>query len=431
LQQLSNIGLAWEELRAAARKPQDREIVMRRGGGGPWPWVAVLASVVVLASADTPATRLDSSPPAFQIGAVGVAPLRPLLAWLHAASSFDDATGTLYVVLHGPTGRTALKLTVGDPTALLNNTTKVALTPAPFSAHGALYAPVRPLLEALGVKLTWSAEPRGLSLSYGEQQAFLPIMAPVYPLLDRDGRVCGGRLGADWASADMLRDKLKGGTRFWCYNLSGAGPAEGVIADSVTQPPGAPPEMPLEWPNGWVGPAVAFAGPWNAQPRLPKVVSPIPKEYEQAVADVLTDHQMGKDAVRIEQAVKIDLAGDGREVVLIVAGNLDFENPMVHAKPADYCSLLLAIVPDGTQSHVILLAGGFHPTDGVDKPEVYRLAGCLDLMATGTLQVIAASNGFDGGGLTVYQINKDSATTLLSSRARPPKPTAPTPEAKG
>jgi hypothetical protein len=378
-------------------------------------WAATSAVMVSAAAAEP--TAIDSPWPAFQFGATGVAPMRPLLSWLHAATSFTDADQTLHVVLHGGAERIAMHLTVGSPTALVNGA-KLSLDPAPFEAHGAFYVPVRPVLEALGVKLTWQAAPRGLVLAFGDQQAFLPILAPFYALVGDREMLVGGRIANQWAPADVMSARLVGGERYWLYGLGGA--ADGVAEGGkpAKQTPGDWLRVALRRPAGAATGLLAFGGPWNAQPRLARPVTPIPAEYQQIVSEQLAAKGLTAAAIHIQQALKVDLGNTGTEDVLLTAGSMDAAKPPKQAKDGDYSLVLLLRKSDGGVAKTIVLAGHVYTTKGgLGTPYTDEIAGVLDLTGDGTMQVITRYRYFDGGGIEVFAVGKEGAERVLSGGA--------------
>ncbi len=355
---------------------------------------------------------LESDWPTFQFGGQAMAPMRPIIDWLKAGNSWDSGSGTLHIVVHAPEGRRRLELTVRSVDAKLNGQ-KLTLPRAPFLAHGTVYAPARIALESLGVKLEWSNEPRGLVCSLGDQQMFLPVMAPNYPLVNRSGVLIGGSMAGTWADGKTLAAKLAGGEPYWVYTPTEALTATLRGGKPTVEDPGEFMSVPLPWGEDVHQDAVAFGGPWNAQPRTPRQLKLEGSPYEAAIRDVLREHRMPKAPVKLQQAMLVDLEGDGTDEVLLSASSMPADHPPVDsAAGGDYSMVLLRRV-DGRQVKTYVLAAHFY-TKETNAPNVDRVQSVLDLDGDGVMEILCSWMYYEGGGTDVYQLQKGIPKQVLS-----------------
>ncbi|MBI5831388.1 MAG: copper amine oxidase N-terminal domain-containing protein [Armatimonadetes bacterium] len=355
---------------------------------------------------------LESAWPTFQFGGQAMAPMRPIIDWLKAGNSWDTGSGTLHIAVHAPEGRRRLELTVRSVDAALNGK-KLTLPRAPFLAHGTVYAPARLVLESLGVKLEWSAEPRGLVCTLGEQQTFLPVMAPNYPLVDRSGVLIGGSMAGVWSDAKTMAAKLVGGEPYWVYTPTDALEATLKGGKPVVEEPGEFLSVPLPWAEETHKDAVAFGGPWDAQPRRARLLKLEGSPYESAIREVLRDHGQSKAPVKLQQAMLVDLDGDGTDEALLSASTMNPEQPPVNAAAGDYSMVLLRRV-EGKQVKTYVLAGHFY-TKETNAPNVDRVQGLLDLDGDGVMEILCSWRYYEGGGTDVYQLQKGVPKQVLSA----------------
>ncbi len=121
---------------------------------------------------------------------------------------------------------------------------------------------------------------------------------------------------------------------------------------------------------------IALAAPWNALPRVPKVLDPTQPVYTQAVREFLNGHGLKDSKVMITGILRVDLEGDGEDEVLISATNYfapgveipagsrrqkTLTNPVPSASPAgSYSFVILRRVVDG-KVRTQLIEGEFYP----------------------------------------------------------------------
>lgn len=142
---------------------------------------------------------------------------------------------------------------------------------------------------------------------------------------------------------------------------------------------------------------------WNPTPRLPQAFNLNDATYKKAVADVLRAKGIAKTIIKMTQAVRIDLEGDGQEEVLIAATHYSGDIGS-QANRGDYSFVMLRKVVGGkVQTSVI--AGDFI-TKKIDfgAPSTYEISAIADLNGDGKMEIIMHSSYYEGSSTGVYQM---------------------------
>jgi hypothetical protein len=148
---------------------------------------------------------------------------------------------------------------------------------------------------------------------------------------------------------------------------------------------------------------IAIAAPWNALPRKPKVIDSTQKIYVDAVREFLETKEIKQPEVKIDNILRVDLDGDGEEEVLISATNYfgKADRVPMRSPAGSYSMVLLRRVVAG-KVETQLVAGEFHAKAYVSKeasfdaPSSYKVIATLDLDGDGKLEVVVASDYYEG-----------------------------------
>jgi hypothetical protein len=247
--------------------------------------------------------------------------------------------------------------------------------------------------------------------------------AELHPIVHVErGYLFGATAGEKWIKAEETAKAIADQTTYRIYGLTQSlGEANGskpkavendVCTDTLSV------SLSLEPEKG----VIALAAPWNALPRKPQVIDPTQKVYVDSVRDFLKTKGIEQPKVKIESILRIDLDGDGEEEVLISATNyFDKENRVPMRSPAgSYSMVLLRRVVTG-KVETQLVEGEFHPKaylrtgDSFDAPNAYNVIAVLDLDGDGKMEVVVASNYYEGEAITVYRCEpKKKVEALLS-----------------
>jgi hypothetical protein len=241
--------------------------------------------------------------------------------------------------------------------------------------------------------------------------------AELHPIVEvQSGYLFGATADRKWMKAEEAAKALPAETTYRVYGLTQSlGQAKGgkprpseedVCSDVLTVSLSPKPE------KG----AIALAAPWNALPRKPQLIDPTQKVYVDAVRDFLKTKGIKQPKVKIENILRVDLDGDGEDEVLISATNYlskDESVPM-RSPTGSYSMVLLRRVVAG-KVEMQLVDGEFYPkATGYNAPNAYKVVAVLDLDGDGKMEVVVASQYYEGEATTIYRCDPKKIEPLLS-----------------
>ena len=249
--------------------------------------------------------------------------------------------------------------------------------------------------------------------------------AELHPIVEvNSGYLFGATSDEKWIKAEEAGNALSDETAYRIYGLTQSfGEAKGgkpkpseeeVCSDMLTVSLSPKPEKGV----------IALAAPWNALPRKPKVIDQTQKVYLDAVRDFLKTKGIDKPKAKIENITRVDLDGDGEEEVLISATNYfeKDEGAPMRSLAGSYSMVLLRRVVAG-KVETQLVEGEFYPKayqNGGDDaasfnaPNTYKVIAVLDLDGDGKMEVVVASQYYEGGATTIYRCDPKKIEELLS-----------------
>jgi hypothetical protein len=225
----------------------------------------------------------------------------------------------------------------------------------------------------------------------------------------------GGVQNQKWVGADRFQKTLKSSGRFALYTLKG--PAGEVALNRNAE---------SECHESWTGKTaselkggIAIRSPsWNVMPRLPRTIDPKDTTYVQVVSDILKREGIKQPEVKITQAYKVDLDGDGKEEVVIVAnryaqGFRELSGVGNETSAGDYTLVLVRKIIDETVQNIVLakavwLKGGEGPL-----PRANHISAIADLNGDGVMELVFYNAYHEGSGSVVVQLHGSKATSVL------------------
>jgi hypothetical protein len=164
---------------------------------------------------------------------------------------------------------------------------------------------------------------------------------------------------------------------------------------------------------------IAIQSPsWNVMPRLPRAIDPKDTTYVQIVSDILQREGIKKPDVKITEAYKVDLDGDGKEEVVIVAnryaqGFRELSGVGNETSAGDYTLVLVRkIISEKVQNIVLAKAVWLKGNEG-PLPRANHISAIADLNGDGVMELVFYNAYHEGSGSVVVQLNGSKATTVL------------------
>jgi hypothetical protein len=253
----------------------------------------------------------------------------------------------------------------------------------------------------------------------------LAAKADVHPIVDvESGYLFGASKDGKWIKPDETAKALSDERTYEIYGLTESlGQAKGdkpkaseeeVCSDVLTVSLLPKPEKGV----------IALAASWNALPRKVQVLDATQQVYIDAVRDFLKTKQIKEPRVKIENILRVDLDGDGEEEVLISATNYfqTEEGAPMRSPAGSYSMVLLRRVVAG-KVETRLIEGEFYPKAyrsakdddaSFDAPNSYKVIAVLDLDGDGKMEVVVASQYYEGGATTIYRCDPEKIESLLS-----------------
>jgi hypothetical protein len=225
------------------------------------------------------------------------------------------------------------------------------------------------------------------------------------------GNLLGGVENGKFLDAKTTFGRLAGEMKFSLFNLESGKIGENSLGEIKTGPDACPENYFLQ-PQINVAPdfAVGTNANWEILPRQPKEASLTDANYKKAVADVLRRRGLPKSPVKIKQAVQVDLDGDGKTEVLLVANHYA-QDASLNAKTGNY-SFLIIRQTIGGKAQNIFVGGNFLTTKDQYYEGEYTLSGIADLNGDGKMEIIVDISGYEENWTRVFEMKAGKPTEI-------------------
>ncbi|HSI12616.1 MAG TPA: VCBS repeat-containing protein [Chthoniobacter sp.] len=241
------------------------------------------------------------------------------------------------------------------------------------------------------------------------------VHADTFPIVDVEhGFLLGASGDGRFLKMEDAAKTMHGGEQYHLYTLTERlGVVKGGKPHSFEEP--CPDQQVINLAPKPKSGVIAFAGPWNALPRVPKIQDTTQPVYQKAVADFLFSKGIRTPKVKITKIIRVDLDGDGEDEVLISATNyLTKDGSAPSSAPAGSYSCVLVRRTNGDRVQTQLIDGEFYPKgETFNVPNWYEISAILDLDGDGKMEVILDSGYYEGGGTAVYSVTGKKPKQLL------------------
>lgn len=237
----------------------------------------------------------------------------------------------------------------------------------------------------------------------------------IIPLADmRYSALLGGVENGKWIKPEKVIPTLKDQTEFVIAGFNGV--EEGGVTmgkkneqDDVCDTGYLSFEFDLK---SRTGVAVGSNAKWNPVPRIPQEISITSKEYLKIVGEFLKTNKITKTQVKITQAFRVDLDGDGTDEVVLSATYYKkeiYENQTV----GDYSFVLLRKIVNKKVQNILVWGEFITKNEDLPPPNTYEITGIADLNGDGKMEIVATSAYYEGASQTVFEIQGNKPVAVL------------------
>jgi hypothetical protein len=229
------------------------------------------------------------------------------------------------------------------------------------------------------------------------------------------GCLIGGVRNGRWIHAVSFAKTLPGPRKFSLYTLQG--PAGDISTSKIAQS-----DCAGEWSvetSSKAAAGIAIESPsWNVMPRLPRPIDLQDPTYVTIVGDILKAAGIKNPEVKISQAYKIDLDGDGTDEVVIAANRyaqgLGELSGMSNVTSAGDYSLVFVrkIVGDKVQNIFIVKAVWLKANEGA-LPRGNHISAIADLNGDGVMEIVGYNAYHEGSASYVIELKRNIAVDVL------------------
>lgn len=228
----------------------------------------------------------------------------------------------------------------------------------------------------------------------------------------KEGCLIGAVQNGRWIAAEKIEKSIKSPLNANLYTLQGSQP-EMFISESD--------ECHQSWKlqsGAELNAGVAIQSPtWNPLPRPPRAITG-DTTYVKIVRDILLGAGLKNPPVNITEGYKIDLDGDGKDEVILVAsysknGVSELSGVSHIAAAGDYAIVLVRKIVGNTVRNIFLVKDIRRSADNAGLTRGYHLSAIADLNGDGQMEVVLYSAYYEGSSSDVLEIRGRKVNAVL------------------
>lgn len=240
----------------------------------------------------------------------------------------------------------------------------------------------------------------------------------IVPILEMKlGGLLGGVRNGKFVDAKTAFAQLKGKERYSIYGTRGR------VGEMTAEVKAPTPDEPCddfysfksELQN--VGGVAVGASPgWKMTPRPAKTIDPNNAVYLKAASDALKSKGIVNRRPKIRQALRVDLDGDGREEVLLMATSYE-KGIQPRAVRGDYSFILLRKIVGGKVRNIIVSGDFITKNIEFGAPGKFEITSIADLNGDGKMEIVVYGAYYEGNWVEVYELSGDKLTNVKALNA--------------
>jgi hypothetical protein len=223
----------------------------------------------------------------------------------------------------------------------------------------------------------------------------------------------GGVQNGKWIKADEVGAKLKDVQKFSLYDLNGS--TSQITTSKIEKGDENDPCSDF-WSAETSSKAergiAIVSTTWNVMPRIPKAISLNDAIYVKIVRGILKSKGIKNPQVKITQAYKIDLEGDGKDEV-VIAANRYAQGITPSASAGDYSFLLVRKIIGGRVQNIFISEEYYPKAKDSAVPGDNHISAIADLNGDGVMELVTYGGYYEGSGSMVFEIKGNKATSVL------------------
>lgn len=232
------------------------------------------------------------------------------------------------------------------------------------------------------------------------------------PLVDTHvGCLLGGSAGGKWLQAADIAEKLSGGERYRVVTLSGqTEAATGQKPESAGAACAGTLDVELKPAPGEDSRAIAVGGSWSPVPRAVQNISGSRQQYGKLLQ--AASNKLGvRTTPVVQQVLKADLDGDGKDEVIAVIRNFSYDVPGKPVPSAAYSGVLVRRVMD---EKVETLTAEFDKAPRSGGVSEHTIGAIADLNGDGVMEIVISGRYRKGVFTAVYALEDGKLRKVLS-----------------